>query len=166
MPVAGFSSRTYTAVPFELTDRALQVNGTPRGGNVPAGTPTPSVPPFIGPPQTLRGGFLVAFDPVTQKERWRNPGGGGSGGGALATASSLVFQVVNDGRLLAYTAADGKKLFEVSTGQSGMGPPITYELDGNQYISFMGGTGQAARGGTASPPRVYTFVLDAKATMP
>ncbi len=167
MPVAGFSSRTYTAVEFELADRALQVNGTPRGGAIPPGTPTPSNPPLIGPPRETRGGFLVAFDPVTRKERWRNPGGGGSGGGVVATASNLVFQVVNDGRLLVYTAEDGRKLMEIPTKQSGMGPPITYELDGTQYISFMGGTGQAGRGGgTASPPRVYTFVLDGKATMP
>ena len=93
-------------------------------------------------------------------------GGGGSGGGALATASNLVFQVVPDGRLLAYAAEDGKKLFEVSTRQGGMGPPITYELEGKQYISFMGGTGQGGRGGAASPPRLYTFVLDGKEQMP
>ena len=169
MPVSGFSSRTYTAIAFELNpERAIQVNGTPRGGQVPAGTPTPSNPPLIGPPHTVRGGFLVAIDPVTQKERWRNPGGGGSGGGALATASGLVFQVVNDGRLLAYIAEDGRKLLEIPTGQGGMGPPITYELDGTQYISFMGGTGQAGRGGggAARPPRLYTFVLDGKTTMP
>jgi quinohemoprotein ethanol dehydrogenase len=167
MPVNGFNSRTYAAVEFELNpERATQFNGTPRGGALPAGAPTPSNPPLIGPPQSLRGGFLVAFDPVTRTERWRNPGGGGSGGGALATASNLVFQVVNDGRLLAYTAADGKKLFEVPTGQNGMGPPITYELDGKQYISFMGGTGQAARGGAASQPRIYTFTLDGKAPLP
>ena len=168
MPVSGFSSRTYTAIEFALdTTRAIQVNGTPRGGQVPAGTPTPANPPLIGPPQTVRGGFLVAFDPVKGMERWRNPGGGGSGGGALATASNLVFQVVPDGRFLAYTAQDGKKLFEVSTGQGGMGPPITYELDGKQYISFLGGTGQGGRGGgAASPPRLYTFVLDGKERMP
>jgi quinohemoprotein ethanol dehydrogenase len=165
MPVNGFSSRTFTAVEFELTDRAAQVNGTPRGGQVPPGTPEPSNPPLIGP-SGVRGGFLVAFDPVTRTERWRNPGGGGSGGGALSTASNIVFQVINDGRLLAYAAQDGKKLFEISTGQTGMGPPITYELDGTQYISFLGGTGQAARGGTASPPRMYTLVLDGKAAMP
>ena len=168
MPVSGFSSRTYTAIEFPLDPtRAIQVNGTPRGGQVPAGTPTPANPPLIGPPQTVRGGFLVAFDPVKGMERWRNPGGGGSGGGALATASNLVFQVVPDGRFLAYTAQDGKKLFEVSTGQGGMGPPITYELDGKQYISFLGGTGQGGRGGgAASPPRLYTFVLDGKERMP
>jgi quinohemoprotein ethanol dehydrogenase len=167
MPVNGFSSRTYTAIEFELNpERAMQVNGTPRGGNVPPGTPTPANPPLIGPPQTLRGGFLVAFDPVTRQERWRNPGGGGSGGGTVATASNLVFQVVNDGRLLVYTAAEGKKLLEIPTKQNGMGPPITYELDGKQYVSFMGGTGQAGRGAEAAPPRMYTFVLDGKEVMP
>jgi quinohemoprotein ethanol dehydrogenase len=165
MPVSGFSSRTYTAVEFELTPGlASQFKGTPRGGQVPAGTPPAKNPPLIGPEG--RGGFLVAFDPVTRTERWRNPGGGGNGGGALATAGNLVFQVVNDGRLLAYTADEGKKLFEGPTGQAGMGPPITYELDGKQYISFMGGTGQAGRGGPARPPRMYTFVLDGKASMP
>jgi quinohemoprotein ethanol dehydrogenase len=168
MPVSGFSSRTFTAIDFELNPtRAIQVNGTPRGGQVPAGTPTPANPPLIGPPPTTRGGFLVGFDPVTRKERWRNPGGGGSGGGALATSANLVFQVVPDGRLVAYAAEDGRKLFEISTGQGGMGPPITYELDGKQYLSFMGGTGQAGRGGGApSPPRLYTFVLDGKERMP
>ena len=161
MPVNGFSSRTYTAVEFELTPgRANQVNGTPRGGQVPPSTPTPANPPLIGPPETLRGGFLVAFDPVKQTERWRNPGGGGSGGGVVATASNLIFQVVNDGRLLVYTAAEGKLLKEIQTGQRGMGPPITYELDGQQYVSFLGGTGQAA------PPRVYTLVLDGKTAIP
>ena len=166
MPVNGFSSRTYTAIEFDLTPgRAVQVNGTPRGGQVPAGTPTPANPPLIGPPQSLRGGFLVAFDPVTGKERWRNPGGGGSGGGVVATAASLVFQVVNDGRLLVYTAAEGKMLKEIPTGQRGMGPPITYELDGRQYLSFMGGTGQAGRG-AGTPPRLYTFVLDGEMAMP
>jgi quinohemoprotein ethanol dehydrogenase len=168
MPVNGFSSRAYTAIPFELMPaRALQVNGTPRGGQLPAGAPVPTNPPLIGP-EGVRGGFLVAFDPVARKERWRVAGGGGSGGGALATAGNLVFQVLNDGRLLALGADDGRKLFESQTGQRGMGPPISYELDGKQYISFMGGTGQAGRGATAgaSQPRMYTFVLDGKTPMP
>ena len=84
----------------------------------------------------------------------------------MATASNLVFQVVNDGRLLAYSAADGKKLLEIPTGQTGMGPPITYQFDGKQYIAFMGGTGQRGRGGDPLPPRMYTFVLDGNASMP
>jgi outer membrane protein assembly factor BamB len=88
-------------------------------------------------------------------------GGGGSGGGVLVTASDLVFQVVPDGRVRALAAADGRVLWEAHTGQSGMGPPITYEVDGRQQLTFMGGSG---RGGL--PPMVYTFALDGKVPMP
>jgi quinohemoprotein ethanol dehydrogenase len=164
MPVSGFSSRTYVAIPFDLVPgRSIQDNGTPRGGRMPAQvTAPPLTPPYIGPSQELKGGYLVAFDPVTRRERWRVPGGGGSGGGALVTASDLVFQVVNDGRLRALAAEDGKVLWETQTGQRGMGPPITYLLDGRQHVSFMGGQG----GGGSARPTIYTYVLDGKAPLP
>jgi hypothetical protein len=68
--------------------------------------------------------------------------------------------------LIAYAAEDGKNLLEIPTRQNGMGPPITYELDGRQYITFMGGTGQGGRGAAAAPPRMYTFVLDGKEPLP
>lgn len=162
MPVSGYSTRTYLAIPITLLEgRAVQDNGTPRGGRMPANALPPLTPPYIGPPQSLRGGFLVAFDPATRMERWRVPGGGGSGGGALVTASNLVFQVVPDGRLRALDARDGRTLWEVQTGQSGMGPPITYLAGGRQQISFMGGSG---RGGLK--PMVYTFVMDGTAPLP
>jgi quinohemoprotein ethanol dehydrogenase len=167
MPVSGFSSRTYVAIPFDVpAGRSIQDNGTPRGGRMPQAAASPLTPPYIGPPQTLRGGYLVAFDPGTRTERWRVEGGGDSGGGALVTASNLVFQVVNDGRLRALAAEDGKVLWEAQTGQTGMGPPITYQLDGKQHVSFMGGTGQLGGGGAGLRPMVYTFVLDGKTTMP
>jgi quinohemoprotein ethanol dehydrogenase len=120
--------------------------------------------------------MLVAWDPVAQKQRWSTPGGGGAGGGTVTTAGNLVFQVINDGRLLAYTADKGEKLLEIQTGlRGGMAPPITYMLDGKQYISLMGGTGQAgggARGADANPapppvrPKLLTFVLDGKEPLP
>jgi quinohemoprotein ethanol dehydrogenase len=164
MPVSGFSSRTYVAIPFELAaGRSIQENGTPRGGRMPAQvTAPPKTPPYIGPSQEMKGGYLVAFDPATRTERWRVPGGGGSGGGVLVTGSNLVIQVVGDGRLRTLTATDGTVLWEMQTGQRGMGPPITYLLDGRQHISFMGG--QAATGPTR--PSIYTFTLDGKAPMP
>jgi quinohemoprotein ethanol dehydrogenase len=167
MPVSGFSSRTYVAIPIDLTSgRAVQDNGTPRGGRMPPTvTAAPMTPSYIGPSQELRGGYLVAFDPATRTERWRVEGGGGSGGGALVTGSNLVFQVVNDGRLRVLTADAGKVIWEVQTGQRGMGPPITYQLDGRQHISFMGGNAPGGRGGVLRP-MVYTFVLDGKAPMP
>ncbi len=114
--------------------------------------PPPKAPPMIGPaPIEGQRGALVAWDPVAQKEKWRTPGGGGIGGGTLTTAGNLVFQVVNDGRLVVYSADKGEKLLDVQTGlRGGMGPPITYMLDGKQHISFLGGTG--AVGGRGAPP--------------
>jgi quinohemoprotein ethanol dehydrogenase len=86
--------------------------------------------------------MLVAWDPVTQKERWRTPGGGGIGGGTVTTAGNLVIQVINDGHLVAYSADKGEKLLDVNTGlRGGMGPPITFMLDGKQYVALAGGTG-------------------------
>jgi len=113
---------------------------------------------------------LMAWDPVTQKERWRAPGGGGIGGGTVTTAGNLVFQVIPDGRLVAYRADTGEKLLEIKTElRGGMGPPITYELDGKQYVSLMGGTGLVKRRADAPPPpadapapaqpKLLTFVL-------
>jgi quinohemoprotein ethanol dehydrogenase len=164
MPVSGFSSRTYVAIPFDLTaGLSIQNNGTPRGGRMPSQiTAAPVTPPYIGPPQTLRGGYLVAFDPATRTERWRVDGGGGSGGGVLVTASNLVFQTIGDGRVRALAAEDGTLLWEVQTGRPGSGPPITYQLNGSQHISFLSGIG----GASGLRPMVYTFVVDGKAPMP
>jgi alcohol dehydrogenase (cytochrome c) len=78
------------------------------------------------------------------------------------TASNLVFQTVSDGRVRALSAEDGTTVWELQTGQRGMGPPITYQLDGQQHVSFMGGIG----GASSLRPMVYTFVLDGKAPMP
>jgi len=97
--------------------------------------------------------MLVAWDPVAQKERWRTPGGGGIGGGTVTTAGNLVLQVIPDGRLVAYSADKGEKLLDVQTGlRGGMGPPITYMLDGKQYVALMGGTGTIVGNRGAPPP--------------
>ena len=136
----------------------------------PAPTATRPPPPSIGPEPVEGGnrGALVAWDPVAQQMRWRMPGGGGIGGGTLTTAGNLVFQVINDGRLLAYSADKGEKLLEIQTGlRSGMGPPITFQLDGKQYVAVMGGVGgisggNAGPGNVATPnqPTLLTYVLD------
>ncbi len=137
-------------------------------------------PPAVGPvPQEGQRGILLAWDPVTQKERWRANGGGSIGGGTVTTAGNLVFQVIPDGRLVAYSADKGEKLLDVQTGlPSGMGPPITYLIDGKQYVSLMGGQGTvvarnaeaAATTAATTPatppvlPKLLTFVLDGKGT--
>jgi quinohemoprotein ethanol dehydrogenase len=110
---------------------------------------------------------LLAWDPVNQKERWRAPAGGGSGGGTVATGGNLVFQVVPDGRLMAYTADKGEKVLEIQTGlRGGMGPPMTYMLDGKQYVALAGGQGAGGRGGAQVNPKLLVFTLDGKAPLP
>jgi len=152
--------------------------GTTTGTVRPAPTPTAPAAAAIGP-KPLEGagnrGALVAWDAVTGTMKWRAPGGGGIGGGALTTASNLVFQALSNGHLMAYTADKGEKLADIDTGlRSGMGPPITFRVDGKQYVAVMGGVGQAATGGNAGPgnqptpfaPKLLVFAVDATGTLP
>jgi len=167
IPTSTANSWTYQAE-AKYNPRPGMMTGTTRP--MPAATVPP--PPAIGPePLGDSGprGALVAWDPIGQKMRWRQPGGGGIGGGTMTTAGNLVFQAVNDGRLLVYSADKGDKLAEIQTGlKSGMGPPITYRLDGKQYIALMGGVGAAAPGGNAGPgnqptpfsPKLIVFAVD------
>ena len=127
----------------------------------------------IGPtaPEGVRAG-LQAWDPVNQKLVWRADGGGGIGGGTVTTAGNLVFQVMNDGTFRAYSADKGEKLFEAKSGRTGMGPPITYEAGGKQYVAFMGGLGRAANvvgsniDAVEFPPMLFVFELDGNQEFP
>jgi len=131
--------------------------------------------PAIGPEPLGSGisGTLVAYDPVKQEARWRAPVGNSRYGGTLSTASNLVFQVAPDGRLIAYSADKGEKLAEIATGmRNGMGPPITFAVEGKQFIALMGGSGGTASPGvsdgvtTAVKPRLLVFGLDGTAELP
>ena len=103
----------------------------------PAAGVKPVVPPIIGPePLAGQRGVLEAWDPVNQKLVWQTPGGGAMGGGTVTTAGNLVFQVIGDGRLLAYGADKGEKLLEIRTNRNGAAPPITYMVDGKQYVAI------------------------------
>jgi glucose dehydrogenase len=120
--------------------------------------------PTIGPQG--RGSVLVAWDPVERKERWRGPAGSSAGfnaGGTLTTAGNLVFTHVPNG-LQVFRANDGTLLANIQTGFTNPGPPITYMVDGKQYIIIAGtplSTGPArgnAVGGSAA--RLMAFSLD------
>lgn len=123
----------------------------------PAAAPKPlPPPPAIGPGPVAEGGRgqLRAWDPVTQQARWSAPTGAAFGGGTVTTAGNLVLQVTPEGHLIAYSADKGEKLLDINTGlRSGMAPPITYQVDGKQYVAFMGGQGVIpGRGGPPPPP--------------
>jgi quinohemoprotein ethanol dehydrogenase len=156
-------------IPAFYTSFALQAQAEFRPGSTGYRRPdgaTRVVEPTMGPepPEGARGG-LQAWDPVKQKLRWNIEGGGGIGGGTVTTAGNLVFQVINDGRFRALSADKGDILYEIKTTRTGMAPPITYAVDGTQYVAFAGGIGQAAAvvgrtdGKTDNPPVFFDFAL-------
>lgn len=164
IPASMGGSRTFVVDPNWTYDPTVMNTGVPRAGRAdPALVANPRVPPLIGPEG--EGGMLLAWDPVAQREVWRSAGGGGSGGGTLATAGRLLFQVLNNGSLRAFDDSSGELLMEIDTGLvSGMGPPITYLLDGVQYLALMGGTGQG--GNNPALPHLLSFRLDGSAPLP
>jgi quinohemoprotein ethanol dehydrogenase len=132
-------------------------------------------PPSVGPP-AVKGqpGFLAAWDPVTQKDRWRVTYSEGFYGGTVSTAGNLVFHGTADGRLIAYSADKGAKLWEMALGVKNMASPITYSLDGKQYVAIMGGrasnpaaglrggAGVAGQDQSGPGPKLFLFGLDGK----
>jgi quinohemoprotein ethanol dehydrogenase len=113
-------------------------------------------------------GHLLAWDPVKQKEVWRHPYAMPWNGGTLTTAGNLVFQGTADGRFLALRADDGRKLWEYHTGSGVIAAPITYAIDGVQYVSILAGWGgafalaggdAAAQAGVPSKGVIHTFAL-------
>tara|TARA_B110000503_G_scaffold45770_1_gene74833 strand:- start:1253 stop:3352 length:2100 start_codon:yes stop_codon:yes gene_type:complete len=120
---------------------------------------------------------LVAWDPVTQTQRWRVPTPAFWNGGTFVTASDLVVQGHIDGSFNVFSAHDGTKLWSFDAGSPAVAPPITYLVDDTQYITVLTGMGTS---GTYLGPilerfglnpakqarRVLTFALDGKATLP
>jgi PQQ-dependent dehydrogenase (methanol/ethanol family) len=94
-------------------------------------------------------GTLVAWDPVAQKEAWRVEHPHFWNAGILSTAGGLVFQGNAQGEFTAYDAAKGAKLWTAKTGNGVIAAPMTYEIDGEQYVAIMVGAGG---GGQISAP--------------
>jgi alcohol dehydrogenase (cytochrome c)/quinohemoprotein ethanol dehydrogenase len=88
-------------------------------------------------------GRLIAWDPVNQKEVWRVERAGPANGGALATAGGLVFQGTGSGEFTALDDATGRQLWSAPTQTGVIAAPMTYEIDGEQYVALMVGTGSS-----------------------
>ncbi|TIX49482.1 PQQ-dependent dehydrogenase, methanol/ethanol family [Alteraurantiacibacter aquimixticola] len=86
-------------------------------------------------------GWLSAWDPVTQTERWRVPYAKKGSGGVLVTAGNLVFQGTIGTSFAAYDATTGEKVWEMPVQNVPIAAPITYMVDGVQYIAVNAGWG-------------------------
>ncbi len=88
-------------------------------------------------------GLLLAWDPVKQEAAWSVEYISPWNGGTLSTAGNLVFQGTADGRVTAYEAGSGKLLWESPANTGVIAAPMTYTVDGEQYVTFMAGWGGA-----------------------
>ncbi|MBR9812800.1 PQQ-dependent dehydrogenase, methanol/ethanol family [bacterium] len=121
-------------------------------------------------------GMLLAWDPVAQKAAWTVDYASPWNGGTLSTAGNLVFQGTADGRAAAYNAKTGELLWDTPANTGVIAAPMTYEIDGEQYVTFMAGWGGtfALVGAGAfeeivrrrSESRVLTFKLGGKQSLP
>jgi mono/diheme cytochrome c family protein len=115
-------------------------------------------------------GFLLAWDPVAQKERWRVAHTNIWNGCTLTTAGNLVFQGNGDGRFSVYRADTGTRVWDMPVGSPIIAAPITYEIDNTQYVAVMAGYGGAMRVVAPAPPpvpgRLLVFALGGKAKLP
>ena len=117
-----------------------------------------------------RKDYLLAWNPVTRKAAFSVPG---SGGGVLTTAGNLIFQgrpragVL--GTFTAFRATDGKPLWSWNTPDAMPGGPVTYRVNGEQYVAVI--SGALSYSGTATPRmrhngRMLAFKLDGHGEFP
>ena len=90
-------------------------------------------------------GRLIAWDPVTQSERWSVEEHIATNGGVLSTAGNLVFQGQGTGEFAAFAADTGKKTWSIQTGSAIESIPVTYAVNGDQYVLVPVGWGSGSR---------------------
>jgi quinohemoprotein ethanol dehydrogenase len=121
-------------------------------------------------------GHLAAWDPVARKEVWRAELGHPWNGGVLSTAGNLVFQGTGMGEFVAYRADTGERLWSAPTQAGVLAAPVSYTVDGEQYVAVEVGWGGAfglAAGELARDshiasnlPRVLVYKLGGTAQLP
>jgi alcohol dehydrogenase (cytochrome c) len=88
-------------------------------------------------------GSLKAIDPLTGKVKWNYKNQSPLWGGVLTTAGGLVFTGTPEGKLLAFDDETGEILYKFNVGSGIVSSPVTWEQDGEQYISIVSGWGGA-----------------------
>jgi PQQ-dependent dehydrogenase (methanol/ethanol family) len=121
-------------------------------------------------------GKLVAWDPVQQKQAWAVERPGPWNGGTLVTAGNLVFEGTAAGHFDAYRADTGEKVWSFDAQTGVMAGPVTYTVNGEQYVAVLAGWGGVfplvsgevsfKSGHVHNVSRMLAFKLDGKASLP
>lgn len=151
LPVQDFASTFRTDAAY-VPGPYLRASGLAGAGAIPQ---NPTLRESIPKRMAAR---LVAWDPVTQQERWRVPFDFAGNGGVLTTGGNLVFQGTSAGEFVAYDASSGATLWSFDVQATAQGGPASYAIDGEQYIAIAIGNGGSTflAGALGVPPRKNT----------
>jgi quinohemoprotein ethanol dehydrogenase len=121
-------------------------------------------------------GKLIAWDPVQQKQAWAVERPGPWNGGVLSTAGNLVFEGTAGGRFEAYRADNGQRVWSFDAQTGVVAGPITYTVNGEQYVAVLAGwggvfplvTGEVSfkSGKVRNVSRMLVFKLGGNAALP
>jgi quinohemoprotein ethanol dehydrogenase len=122
-------------------------------------------------------GKLLAWDPASQSARWSVTHPIATNSAVLSTAGNLVFQGEGTGEFSAYAAESGRKVWSIMTGSAIHSVPVSYTVDGEQYILvpvgwgsgsrlFSRGSSMATPEAKRGPARLLAFKLGAKKPLP
>ena len=125
--------------------------------------------------RALMKGYLLAWDPEKQESVWEVDHPMMGNGGTLVTGGDLVFQGLVDGGFIAFDARDGSERFRYATQNGIIGSPISYAVDGVQYIAVVAARGagftivqgrEFPREEDPASARALVFRLGGEATLP
>jgi len=88
-------------------------------------------------------GALKAIDPITGAIKWVAKNNAPLWSGVMTTAGGLVFYGTPEGKLVALDDETGEELWSFQTGSGVVGQPITWDMDGEQYVAVASGWGGA-----------------------
>jgi quinohemoprotein ethanol dehydrogenase len=165
-PMAYDPERGITFIPAIESGNVIVETSDRRAGLVEGQFTTPAFPPEAYDPQTMQGlygplpplgrlasrlktntasrGFVRAWSVAEHKVVWETQSATPWDSGVLATGGGLVFQGDANGNLNAYDSDSGRRVASVQMGSSMMAAPITYRVNGTQYIAIMAGYGGGA----------------------
>jgi quinohemoprotein ethanol dehydrogenase len=165
-PMAYDGARGLTFIPVIESGNIFVETSKRRAGLVEGQFTTPAFPPEAYDPNTMKSlygdlpamatltkgfkndtasrGFLRAWSVKEHRVVWEAQSATSWDGGVMATASGIVFQGDANGYLNAYAADSGMKLAAINLGSSMMAAPMTYRVNGTQYVAIIAGYGGGA----------------------